>query len=68
MCVHVFGSHQKSQGQDILALGLVWANLKHDEARFSKFSFLRGVPIRSSVKMSHLVVHANIRHFEDLGS
>ena len=28
---------QKSQGHEILALGLIWANLKHDEARFSKF-------------------------------
>ena len=39
--VHVFRSHQKSQGHEILALGLIWANLKHDEARFLNFSFLR---------------------------
>ena len=26
-----------SQDHDILALGLILANLKHDEARFSKF-------------------------------
>ena len=37
----VFRSHQKSQCREILALGLIWANLKHDEARFSKFWFLR---------------------------
>jgi len=41
LSVHVFRSHQKSQGHEILALGLIWANLKHDEARFSKFWFLR---------------------------
>ena len=35
--VRVFRSHQKSQGHEILALGLIWANLKHDGARFSKF-------------------------------
>ena len=39
--VRVFQSHQKYQGHEILALGLIWANLKHVEARFSKFSFLR---------------------------
>ena len=32
--VRVFQSHQKSQGHEILALGLIWANLKHVEARF----------------------------------
>ena len=36
LSVRVFRSHQKSQGHEILALGLIWANLKHDEARFSK--------------------------------
>ena len=30
-----------SQDHDILALGLILANLKHDEARFLNFSFLR---------------------------
>ena len=33
---------QKSNGHEILTLDLIWANLKHDEARFSKS--LRGVP------------------------
>ena len=33
----VFQSHQKSQGHEISALGLIWANLDHYEARFSKF-------------------------------
>ena len=33
----VFRSHQKSQGHDILAPGLLWANLKHVEAPFSTF-------------------------------
>ena len=33
----VFQSHQKSQGHEILSLGQLWANLKHDEAQFSKF-------------------------------
>ena len=32
--VHIFRSHQKSQVHEILALGLIWASLKHDEARF----------------------------------
>ena len=35
--VRVFRSHQKSQAHEILALGLIWANLKHVEARFLKF-------------------------------
>ena len=35
--VRVFQSHQKTQGHEILALGLIWPNLKQDEARFSKF-------------------------------
>ena len=30
-------SHQKSQDNDILSLGLILAHLKHDEARFLKF-------------------------------
>ena len=54
LSVHVFLSHQKSQLHEILALGLIWANLKHDEARFSKFSFLRGVPVVSSVNFDPL--------------
>ena len=32
--VRVFQSHQKSQIHEILVLGLIWANLKHVEARF----------------------------------
>ena len=35
--VRVFRSHQKTQAHDILALGLLWPNLDHYEARFSKF-------------------------------
>ena len=35
--VHVFRSHQKPQAHKMLALGLIWTNLKHDKARFSKF-------------------------------
>ena len=42
--VSVFRSHQKSQLREILALDLFWAYLKHDDARFSKFWFLRGGP------------------------
>ena len=42
MFVRVFQSHQKSQGHEILTIGLIWANLKHDEAQFSKFWFLMG--------------------------
>ena len=38
--VHVFWSNQKSQGYDILALGLIWANLKYVETQFSNFSFM----------------------------
>ena len=41
--VRVFRSHQKSQAHEILALGLIWSNLDHYEARFSKFWFLRGL-------------------------
>ena len=37
--VRVFQSHQKTQGHEILALSLISANLKHDEARFSKLLF-----------------------------
>merc|ERR1711923_549683 len=40
--VRVFQSHQKSQIHEILALGLIWANVKHFEGRFSKFLFLKG--------------------------
>ena len=40
----VFRGHQKFRLHEILALGLFWANLKYDEAGFSKFRFLRGVP------------------------
>ena len=66
MYVRDFQSHQKSQIHEILALGLIWANLKHDEARFSKFSFLRGggVPIWSSVKKwVFRVFFENLNHF-----
>ena len=35
MFVYISRSHQKSQGHEILTWGLIWANLKHDEARFS---------------------------------
>ena len=42
VCVHVFRSHQKSQGHDILALGLIWAILDHYEARFSKLLIFKG--------------------------
>jgi len=31
---HVFWSHQKSQHHEILSLGVIWANLKHDEAPY----------------------------------
>ena len=41
LSVHVFLSHQKSQLHEILAQGVIWAWLEHDEARFSKFWFLR---------------------------
>ena len=46
VCVSVclstfFLSHQKSQLHEILAQGVIWAWLEHDEARFSKFWFLR---------------------------
>ena len=50
--VRVFRSHQKSQAHDILGLGQIWANIKHNGARFSIFLILRGRggPIWSSVK------------------
>ena len=53
VCVFAFSEATKSPS----ALGLLWANLKHDEARFKKKK-LRGVPIWSSVKIIHSVVHA----------
>ena len=37
LCVRIFRSHQKSQGHEILAIGLIWANLKGDGARFFNF-------------------------------
>ena len=33
LCFHVFRTHQKSQLHKILAQGVIWANLKHDEVR-----------------------------------
>ena len=43
--VTIFLKQQKSQLHETLALGLIGANLKHEEARFSKFRFLKvGVP------------------------
>ena len=59
---HTFLSHQKSQLHEILVLRLILANLKHDEARYLKLLFSRGVPTWSSVKMSNLVVNANLSH------
>ena len=42
MYVHIFLSHQKSQHHEILATGVIcWANLKHDEAQFFNFLYLR---------------------------
>ena len=37
LCVRIFQRHQKTQGHEILALGLIWVNLYHYEARFLKF-------------------------------
>ena len=42
--VCIFRSHQKSQLHEILAQGVIWGWLEHDEAWFSKFWFLRGAP------------------------
>ena len=39
--VHFSLGYQKSQRHDILALGVIWANLKHDETQFLNFSLLR---------------------------
>ena len=36
LSLRVFRSHQMSQHHDILALGIIWANFKHDEAQFLK--------------------------------
>ena len=38
ICMMDFGSHML---HEILAQGVIWAWLEHDEARFSKFLFLR---------------------------
>ena len=43
LSVYDFLSHQTSQFHEILVLGLFWANLGHEKARFSKFWFLRGL-------------------------
>jgi len=40
VCLFAF-SKKKSQAHEILALGLLWANFDHYDARFSKFWFLR---------------------------
>ena len=63
--VYVFQSHKNSQLHEILALGLIQTNLIHDEARFSKFWFLRGgLPIWSSVKKwVFRVFFENLSHF-----
>ena len=45
--VLVFGQKKMSKDHDILALGLILANLKHDEAQFSKFWFFRLVHLLS---------------------
>ena len=37
LSVIVFQSHQKSQGHEMLALRLIWANLKYDEAEILIF-------------------------------
>ena len=42
LSIHVFLSHQKSQLYEILPLGLIWARLGHDEARFKKIVFKGG--------------------------
>ena len=42
--MRVFQSHQKSQIHEILALGLIGANLKHVEALFSKIFISFCVP------------------------
>ena len=41
LSVRVFLSHQKTQLDDILAQCIIWANIKHDEARSFNFWFLR---------------------------
>jgi len=61
MCVRVFRSHQKSQGREILAIGLLWANLKHDGARFSKILFLRILGAFSS--FFQIGFFENLSHF-----
>ena len=48
----VFQSHQKSQGHEMLGLGLIWANLDHYEARFFEILISKGDPIWPSVKKS----------------
>ena len=42
--VHVFWRHKKFQGYDILAVGVIWAKLKHGEAWFSKKGDFKGGP------------------------
>ena len=37
--VHVFQTHQKSQYYGIWDPGVIWANIKHDEARFFIFFY-----------------------------
>ena len=57
-------SHQKSQGHDILALGLIWAKLKHDEAWFSKFWEGGGDPHTVQCKKSFFVCFfENLSHY-----
>ena len=68
LCVHVFRSHQKSQGHEILALGLIWANLKHDEALFSKFWHSTRVSMWSSVKLLYFCRCVTFDLFQQLSA
>ena len=67
VCLSVYDihSHQTSQFHEIFALGLFWTNLGHEKARFSKFWFLRGLPIGSSGKFGPFsVFRGNLSHLK----
>ena len=61
VCVSVciFRSYQKSQLHEISAQGIIWANLKHDKARFLNFSFLQ---ILDSKMMCLFMISSAIKH------
>ena len=60
VCVRVFRSHQMSQGHETSALDLIWAKLKHDEARV----FLSHQKFQLHEILALGLIWANLKHDE----